>query len=107
MDNRKILILNLCINIITFSLVLSSIITIFSFTNKANAFVKKVDTQMENLNIQNYTEEVIYYLNEIKQELQDSNFRYYIGEIYNVSLTIKYDIDKFWAFFNKTTFLKR
>jgi len=104
MDNRKLLILNLCINLITFSLVLSSIIAIFSFTNKTDAFVKKVNTQMENLNIQNYTEEVIYYLNEIKQELQNSDVRYYNSEIYNVSLIIKQDIDKFWAFFNRTAF---
>ncbi len=110
-------------NLATFAMVLSFMIMMSDYSHKVNAVVKRVDTEMDKLNIQNYTDTLLYYANEIKQDFNNFNsknytdellnyaseFYYYstefknsVWEIYNITETIKQDINKILSYFNRT-----
>jgi len=122
-DIKKIIICNMLFNLATFAMVLSFMIMMSDYSHKVNAVVKRVDTEMDKLNIQNYTDTLLYYANEIKQDFNNFNsknytdellnyaseFYYYstefknsVWEIYNITETIKQDINKILSYFNRT-----
>lgn len=129
-DIKKVIICNMLFNLATFAMVLSFMIMLSEYSHKVNAVVKRVDTEMDKLNIQNYTDSILYYAHEIKQEMNDMNLQNYsiefinyasefkdyamqfenyatefknsIWEIYNITETIKQDINKVMKYFNHT-----